>query len=232
MFATDDIDVFVGEQGAEASRSLRTRARQGHPLAAVARSLRGRRARDQPPHRRRPSAAARRCSASRSDKRKNDDKDRALQVLRGHHGHEIHYWGPWSFEDVASGRARARSVRSPPNAAGRERTRAVDSRRPSRLARAQPDRAEAARRIVLRDDAGGTRGDVVPARSARASTSVQNHSPSGFNIGINEGSAAGQSVPHMHVHLIPRFPGDTDAPKGGVRWVIPEQGRLLVAPLG
>jgi diadenosine tetraphosphate (Ap4A) HIT family hydrolase len=49
----------------------------------------------------------------------------------------------------------------------------------------------------------------------------ESHAPSGYNIGINEGSAAGQSVPHVHVHLIPRYPGDTDNPKGGVRWVIP-----------
>jgi ATP adenylyltransferase len=45
----------------------------------------------------------------------------------------------------------------------------------------------------------------------------------GFNIGINIGEAAGQSIFHLHVHLIPRRVGDIDNPKGGVRGVIPEK---------
>ena len=47
--------------------------------------------------------------------------------------------------------------------------------------------------------------------------------PDGFNIGINDGAAAGQTVPHLHIHLIPRFQGDMSDPRGGVRWVIPEK---------
>ncbi len=45
--------------------------------------------------------------------------------------------------------------------------------------------------------------------------------PAGFNIGINIGRAAGQTVDHVHIHLIPRYDGDVDAPEGGVRGVIP-----------
>lgn len=45
--------------------------------------------------------------------------------------------------------------------------------------------------------------------------------PDGFNIGINIGVAAGQTVPHMHIHVIPRYYGDMDDPRGGVRGVIP-----------
>lgn len=48
-------------------------------------------------------------------------------------------------------------------------------------------------------------------------------SPSAYNIGINDGLFAGQTVPHLHIHLIPRYPGDRDDPRGGVRWVIPEK---------
>jgi len=48
--------------------------------------------------------------------------------------------------------------------------------------------------------------------------------PAGYNIGINDGEAAGQTVMHLHVHLIPRFDGDVDDPAGGVRFVIPERG--------
>jgi diadenosine tetraphosphate (Ap4A) HIT family hydrolase len=48
--------------------------------------------------------------------------------------------------------------------------------------------------------------------------------PDGYNIGINAGEPAGQTVMHLHVHLIPRFVGDVDDPAGGVRFVIPERG--------
>lgn len=47
--------------------------------------------------------------------------------------------------------------------------------------------------------------------------------PDGFNIGINDGAAAGQTVPHLHIHLIPRFLGDQSDPRGGVRWIIPDK---------
>lgn len=47
--------------------------------------------------------------------------------------------------------------------------------------------------------------------------------PAGYNIGINDGPAAGQTVPHLHVHLIPRYRGDTHDPRGGVRWIFPEK---------
>ena len=49
--------------------------------------------------------------------------------------------------------------------------------------------------------------------------------PHGYNIGINDGAAAGQTVPHLHVHLIPRFDGDLPDPRGGVRWVIPDKAK-------
>jgi diadenosine tetraphosphate (Ap4A) HIT family hydrolase len=48
-------------------------------------------------------------------------------------------------------------------------------------------------------------------------------SPQAYNIGINDGSAAGQTVPHLHIHLIPRYVGDREDPRGGVRWIIAEK---------
>jgi diadenosine tetraphosphate (Ap4A) HIT family hydrolase len=51
------------------------------------------------------------------------------------------------------------------------------------------------------------------------------HHPDGYNIGINDGPAAGQTVPHLHMHLIPRFAGDVPDPRGGVRWVIADKAR-------
>jgi diadenosine tetraphosphate (Ap4A) HIT family hydrolase len=52
----------------------------------------------------------------------------------------------------------------------------------------------------------------------------QRLSPHGFNVGINCGEAAGQSVWHAHIHVIPRYRGDTPNPRGGVRHVIPLKG--------
>lgn len=49
------------------------------------------------------------------------------------------------------------------------------------------------------------------------------YSPSGYNIGMNCGISAGQSVMHIHVHLIPRYDGDVENPRGGVRGVIPKK---------
>lgn len=49
--------------------------------------------------------------------------------------------------------------------------------------------------------------------------------PDGYNIGINIGEAGGQTVMHMHIHLIPRFHGDMEDPRGGVRGVIPDKMR-------
>ncbi|MBP7146522.1 MAG: HIT family protein [Acidobacteria bacterium] len=49
--------------------------------------------------------------------------------------------------------------------------------------------------------------------------------PDGYNIGINVGEAAGQTVFHLHVHVIPRYRGDVEDPRGGVRHVIPGRGR-------
>lgn len=47
----------------------------------------------------------------------------------------------------------------------------------------------------------------------------------GFNIGINDGAAAGQTVMHAHVHIIPRHKGDSPDPRGGVRWIKPEKAK-------
>lgn len=51
----------------------------------------------------------------------------------------------------------------------------------------------------------------------------ERYHPDGYNIGINVNEAAGQSVPHVHMHLIPRYKGDVKNPKGGVRGVIPSK---------
>ena len=56
------------------------------------------------------------------------------------------------------------------------------------------------------------------------------HQPAGFNIGLNDGLAAGQTIHHAHIHIIPRYPGDQPDPRGGVRWIFPEKARYWDRP--
>jgi diadenosine tetraphosphate (Ap4A) HIT family hydrolase len=54
--------------------------------------------------------------------------------------------------------------------------------------------------------------------------------PHGFNIGFNEGVAAGQTVEHAHIHVIPRRLGDVPDPRGGIRWVLPDKAAYWRKP--
>jgi diadenosine tetraphosphate (Ap4A) HIT family hydrolase len=58
----------------------------------------------------------------------------------------------------------------------------------------------------------------------RAEILAQDPEVTGFNVGINAGAVAGQTIFHCHVHLIPRRSGDVKNPRGGVRHVIPGKG--------
>jgi diadenosine tetraphosphate (Ap4A) HIT family hydrolase len=66
--------------------------------------------------------------------------------------------------------------------------------------------------------------DLLDVVKAQLDAELQ---PDGYNIGINVGPAAGQTVIHLHMHLIPRFVGDVPDPRGGIRHVIPGKGNYL-----
>jgi diadenosine tetraphosphate (Ap4A) HIT family hydrolase len=70
--------------------------------------------------------------------------------------------------------------------------------------------------------------DLVDAVKAALDAEL---TPDGYNVGFNAGEAAGQTVMHLHVHVIPRFRGDVADPRGGVRYVIPARANYL-APEG
>lgn len=53
----------------------------------------------------------------------------------------------------------------------------------------------------------------------------QQFKPDAFNIGVNDGSAAGQTVSHAHIHVIPRYCGDLQDPRGGIRWIMPNKAK-------
>ncbi len=216
---TGDIDVFVGEQGA---RCLDLFGRQHGRFIHLLRRLEAAMGDESEPNRRIDEAlrggATFLCVKVHVHNRKLDEKARALQVLRAH-AHEIHYWGPWSFEEVQADE-------------------------PCNFCRLLPERILGENEhmvwILDRNPVSPGHSLVVSKRHVESffeTTRVereaflslldqarehvrQNHAPSGYNIGINEGSDAGQSVLHFHVHLIPRFAGDSKDPRGGVRWVI------------
>ncbi len=52
---------------------------------------------------------------------------------------------------------------------------------------------------------------------------LEEFSPDGFNIGINDGPASGQTILHLHIHVIPRYKGDMPDPRGGIRWIFPDK---------
>jgi diadenosine tetraphosphate (Ap4A) HIT family hydrolase len=54
--------------------------------------------------------------------------------------------------------------------------------------------------------------------------------PDGFTIGVNDGGAAGQTIAHGHIHVIPRYSGDVPDPRGGIRWVIPAHAAYWQQP--
>jgi diadenosine tetraphosphate (Ap4A) HIT family hydrolase len=66
---------------------------------------------------------------------------------------------------------------------------------------------------------------VLQALDEAKETLDQEFLPDGYNIGINDGEAAGQTVMHLHIHLIPRYKGDTEDPRGGVRHVFPGKAK-------
>ena len=68
-------------------------------------------------------------------------------------------------------------------------------------------------------DAADRAGTWLLIDTVRA-TLMAERSPDGFNVGVNDGRAAGQTVMHAHIHIIPRYDGDVSNPRGGIRWVI------------
>lgn len=53
---------------------------------------------------------------------------------------------------------------------------------------------------------------------------TEKFNPAGYNIGLNEGSVAGRTIHHLHLHIIPRYVGDVENPRGGIRNVVPGKG--------
>ena len=74
------------------------------------------------------------------------------------------------------------------------------------------------------------RRDLLKLVDAAKADIDREFAPQGYNIGINDGAAAGQTVPHVHIHLIPRYTGDSPDPRGGVRWIFPDKADYWSKP--
>lgn len=77
------------------------------------------------------------------------------------------------------------------------------------------------------DASAGERRELMEAIDVARARIEARHAPDGYNIGINAGAAAGQTVFHLHVHVIPRYRGDAEDPRGGVRLAVPGKGNYL-----
>ena len=221
--ATDDINVFTGEQGA---RCLDLFGREHGRALRLLRTLEAAMGHEGETNHRIDDALRQGASlvcVKVHGKRKSDEKAHALRILKALHAHEIHYWGPWGSEDVPSSATSCVLCTLPPERILGENEHAVWI---SDLHPVSPGHSliVAKRHVESFFETPPAERAAILSLLERARESVsQTHAPSGYNIGINEGPAAGSSVQHLHVHLIPRFIGDRKNPRGGVRWVIPDK---------
>jgi diadenosine tetraphosphate (Ap4A) HIT family hydrolase len=86
--------------------------------------------------------------------------------------------------------------------------------------------------FVPKQNAIGVLRDAFDDAVSEGKRLIDNGDCDGFNIGLNYGESAGQTVPWPHVHLIPRRKGDVSDPVGGVRNTIPGRGNYRAAPAG
>ena len=220
--ATDDIDIFTGEQGA---RSLDLFGREHGRAVRLLRTLETVVGAEGETNHRIDDALRQGATllCVKIHKRKSDEKAHALRVLSAVHAHEIHYWGYLGFEDVPSTGKDCPLCTLPAERIQGENEHAVW------ILDAHPVSAGHSLIVPKRHvesffETPPAEREAILALLDRARELVsRDHGPSGYNIGINEGVAAGQFVPHLHIHLIPRFIGDHGNPRGGVRWVIPEK---------
>ncbi len=219
--ATDDIDIFTGEQGA---RRLDLFGREHGRAVRLLRTLEAVVGGEGETNHRIDEAlhhgATLLCVKVH---KKSDEKAHALRVLKALHAHEIHYWGTWGFEDVPSSATSCALCTLPAERILGENEYAVWI---ADLHPVSPGHSliVSKRHVESFFETPAAERDAILSLLDRAREHVsRNRAPSGYNIGINEGPAAGSSVEHLHVHLIPRFTGDRKNPRGGVRWVIPDK---------
>jgi diadenosine tetraphosphate (Ap4A) HIT family hydrolase len=217
----DDIDVFVGAEGA---RRLDLGGREHGRIVRVLRRLEAALGDESAPSRRIQDGLAKGGSLVSVKVHDRDDgvKRLAFKILESLHSYEIHYWGPLSFEDVratapcgfctlAAEKILAENDQAVwvydihPITPGHSLI--IPKRHFRTFFEATPNEREA----------------ILSLLAGARERMSKDHAPSGYNIGIDEGPAAGQVTAHLSVHLIPRYSGDGGYTRGGLRWVIPDK---------
>nr|AQQ75292.1 hypothetical protein [uncultured bacterium] len=74
------------------------------------------------------------------------------------------------------------------------------------------------------------KGDITAGIDQVRALIDERYQPHAYNVGYNDGDAAGQTIKHFHVHVIPRYQGDVPDPRGGVRWVLPDRAAYWRTP--
>lgn len=217
----EDIDVFVGHHGAQ---RLDLAGREHGTMIRLLRRFESAVGDECAPTRRIEEAMGRGASlvCVKVHDRYDEAKQLAFKVLETLHGYEIHYWGPFAFEDVrASGPCALCAL--PSDKVMAEDEHVVWTLDPHPITPGH-SLIIPKRHIASLFDATLPEREAMLAMLARAREHAkQHHSPAGYNIGFDEGAVAGQYVPHLHVHLIPRYKGDGGYTRGGLRWVIPDK---------
>lgn len=222
--APDDIDIFTGEQGA---RCLDLFGREHGRALRLLRTLESAMGVEADTNHRIDDALHKGgtllCVRINGTLKKHAGKAHAFEILKALHAHEIHYWGPWGVQDVPS-----MDRECPLCTLSGER---ILGENDHALWVLDLHPVSPGHSLIVSKRHGHTFFEAAPAErdgllallaQAREQTTLK-HTPAGYNIGLNEGPAAGQMVMHLHLHLIPRFTGDRKNPRGGVRWVIPEK---------
>jgi diadenosine tetraphosphate (Ap4A) HIT family hydrolase len=207
--APGDIDVFIGAAGA---RCLDLSGREHGRVVRLLRRFEAAVGDERGPKRRIEEGLARGESlvCVRVSYPTGDDKPRAFRILESRHGHEIHYWGPLAFEDVGPSALTCALCNVPAERILGENEHMV-------WVFVETYAVSPGHSLIIPKRHVESIFDVTPAeREAMLSLLdrarehvLRRHTPVGYNINIEEGAVGGRRNLHLHLHLIPRYAGDT-----------------------
>lgn len=206
---SSDIDVFIGEQGA---RRLDLSGREHGRVVRLLRRFEAAVGDERAPKRRIEEGLARGQSlvCVKVSYPTGDDKPRAFRILEKRHGHEIHYWGPLAFEDVGPNALACSLCNIPAERILGENEHMVWVLVETYAVSPGHSLIVPKRHVESFFEVTAPEREAMLSLIDRAREHVvRTHTPIGYNINIDEGAVGGRRNLHLHVHLIPRYAGDT-----------------------